>query len=153
MQSARGLLRTIPDDLPRTTFVSAVAVAAIFVGMAVGSYLDLAPPLTAPGIERPTSNTAPIGGNLTATTFRDIAEAQTAMVVTIWTELPRPQVTMNEFFRRGEESFGGEDFRRFFGQPGVRLGIGRASVTRTRTSRSARRWRRPAPGSSSTTTA
>lgn len=62
MQSARGLLRTIPDDLPRTTFVSAVAVAAIFVGMAVGSYLDLAPPLTAQGIERresgPTSTTA-----------------------------------------------------------------------------------------------
>ena len=49
MQSARGLLRTIPDDLPRTTFVSAVAVAAIFGGMAVGSYLDLAPPLTAQG--------------------------------------------------------------------------------------------------------
>ena len=84
MQSARGLLRTIPDDLPRTTFASAVAVAAIFVGMAVGSYLDLAPPLTAQGT---------------------------------WTEQPRPQVTRNEFFRRGEESFDGEDFRRFFGQP------------------------------------
>ena len=127
MQSARGLLRTIPDDLPRTTFVSAVALAAIFVGMAVGSHLDLAPSLTAPGIERPTSNTAPTGGNLTATTFRDIAEAQTAMVVTIWTEQPRPQVTRNESFRRGEESFGGEDFRRFFGQPGVRPGsVGRA---------------------------
>ena len=39
------------------------------------------------------------------------------MVVTVWTELPRPQVTRNEFFRRGEESFGGEDFHRFFGQP------------------------------------
>ena len=39
------------------------------------------------------------------------------MVVTIWTEQPRPQVTRNEFFRRGEESFGGEDFHRFFGQP------------------------------------
>ena len=120
------MLRTIPDDLPRTTFVSAVAVAAVFVGMAVGSYLDLAPPLTAQGIERPTSNTAPTGGNLTATTFRDIAEAQTAMVVTIWTEQPRPQVTRNESFRRGEESFGGEDFRRFFGH-GVRPGsVGRA---------------------------
>ncbi len=39
------------------------------------------------------------------------------MVVTIWTEQPRPQVARKEFFRRGEESFGGEDFRRFFGQP------------------------------------
>ena len=117
MQSARGLLRTIPDDLPRTTFVSAVAVAAVFVGMAVGAYLDLAPPLTAQGIERPTSNNAPIGGNLTATTFRDTAAAQTAMVVTIWTEQPRPQVARKEFFRRGEESFDSEDFRRFFGQP------------------------------------
>ena len=49
------------------------------------------------------------------------------MVVTIWTEQPRPQVTRNEFFRYGEESFGGEDFRRFLGQPGVRPGsVGRA---------------------------
>ena len=29
----------------------------------------------------------------------------------------RTLATRNEFFRRGEESFGGEDFRRFFGQP------------------------------------
>ena len=106
----------------RTTFVSAVAVAALLVGAAVGSHFDLSPSLKA--IERPASNTAPISGNLTATTFRDIAEAQTAMVVTIWTEQSRAQLTRNdsfggeEFFRRGEEFFGGEEFfRRFFGRP------------------------------------
>ena len=55
----------------------------MLVGMAVGSPFDPAPPLTAEALDRPASNTASIAGNLTATTFRDIAEAQTAMVVTI----------------------------------------------------------------------
>ena len=109
----------------RTTLVSAVALVALVVGMAIGSHFDLVPPLTARGVERPASNDAPIAGNVTATTFRDIAEAQTAMVVTIWTEQTRPQVDVSdffrggeEFFRRGEEFFGGEEFfRRFFGRP------------------------------------
>ena len=83
----------------RTTFVSAGAVAALLVGAAVGSHFDLSPSLEA--IERPASNTAPIGGNLTATTFRDIAEAQTAMVVTIWTEQSRAHLTMNDLRGRG----------------------------------------------------
>ena len=95
----------------RTTFVWAVAVAAMVAGMALGSHYDLTPPLAAQqDIDRPASNNPPSAVNLTATTFRDIAEAQTPVVVTIWTERYRPQVRMNEFF-------GGEEFRRFFGPP------------------------------------
>ena len=109
----------------RTAFVSVVALAALVVGMAIGSHVELVPSLTARGIERPASNDAPIAGNVTATTFRDIAEAQTAMVVTIWTEQTRQQADMSgffrggdEFFRRGDEFFGGDEFfRRFFGRP------------------------------------
>ena len=91
----------------RTTFVAAVAVAAVVAGMAIGSHFDLASTVTAKGIEGPAS----IGAPLTATTFRDIAEAQTATVVTVWTEQPRRQVNLNDYF-------GGEEFfRRFFGRP------------------------------------
>ena len=70
------------------------------------------------------------------------------MVVSIWTELPRPQVTRNEFFRRGEESFGGEDFHRFFGQPPGfdRDRSGERNEDQDEQERT-RRWRRPAPGS------
>ncbi len=108
-----------------TAGVSVVALAALVVGMLIGSHVDLVPSLTARGIERPASNDAPISGNVTATTFRDIAKAQTAMVVTIWTEQTGRQVDASgffrggdEFFRRGEEFFGGDEFfRRFFGRP------------------------------------
>ena len=101
----------------RTAFVSAVAVAAL-VGMAIGSQFGLAPTLTANSLERPASTTTLLDGNLTATTFRDIAKAQTDMVVTVWTEQSRARVDVNDFFRRGEEFFGGDEFfRRFFGGP------------------------------------
>ena len=96
----------------RTTFVSAllIAVAAMAFGMVIASRFNLSPPSAAQSLRTPASNSAPISGNLTATTFREIAEAQTAMVVTIWTRQLNPQSGGNEFG-------GNEFFRRFFGQP------------------------------------
>ena len=96
----------------RTTFVSTllVALAAMAFGMVIASRFNLAPQSAAQSIGTPSSNSAPISGNLTATTFREIADAQTAMVVTIWTQRPH-QDNMNELFG------GDEFFRRFFGQP------------------------------------
>ena len=96
----------------RTTVVSTVliALAAMAFGMVIASRFNLAPQSAAQSIRTPTSNSAPISGNLTATTFREIADAQTAMVVTIWTQRPE-QDNMNELFG------GDEFFRRFFGQP------------------------------------
>ena len=99
----------------RTTFVSTllIAVVAMAVGMVIASRFNLAPPSAAQSTRTPVSNSAPLSGNLTATTFREIAEAQTAMVVTIWTQQTRQQGNANEFFG------GDEFFRRFFGQPPV----------------------------------
>ena len=96
----------------RTTFVSTlvIALAAMAFGMVIASRFNLAPQSAAQPARTPTSNSSPISGNLTATTFREIADAQTAMVVTIWTQRPE-QDNMNELFG------GNELFRRFFGQP------------------------------------
>jgi serine protease Do len=109
------VLAPLEEMMPRsrTTFVSTllIAVTAMAVGMVIASRFNLAPPSAAQSIETPVSNSSPISGNLTATTFREIAEAQTAMVVTIWTRQPRQQQgNMNEFG-------GNEFFRRFFGEP------------------------------------
>ena len=96
----------------RTTFVSTllIALAAMAFGMVIASRFNMASQSAAQSVGTPTSNSAPISGNLTATTFREIADAQTAMVVTIWTQRPQ-QENMNELFG------GDEFFRRFFGQP------------------------------------
>ena len=60
--------------------------------------------------QAPAFNSAPITGTIDASTFRNIAQAQTAMVVNIRTESQQSN-ELNEFF-------GGDDFfRRFFGQP------------------------------------
>ncbi len=90
----------------RTTFVSTllIALTAMAFGMVIASRFNLAPQSSAQPVQAPVSNSAPISGNLTATTFREIADTQTAMVVTIWTRQPQPQ-ERDEFFRR------------FFGQP------------------------------------
>ena len=96
----------------RTTFVSTllIALAAMAFGMVIASRFNMAPQSAAQSVQTPSSNSAPISGNLTATTFREIADAQTAMVVTIWTQRPE-QDNVNELFG------GDEFFRRFFGQP------------------------------------
>ena len=93
----------------RTTLFSAVliAVVSLAIGMVITSRFNLSPASLAQSIQTPT-NTAPISGELTATTFRDIAQAQTAMVVNIRTETEQTSNPLNEF--------GGDDFfRRFFG--------------------------------------
>ena len=61
----------------------------------------------------PAMNSEPISGQLTATTFRDIAEAQSPMVVNIRTQSRRRGQDPNEFFGGG----GDDLFRRFFGDP------------------------------------
>lgn len=109
-------MRTVPLEemmsRSRTTFVSTllIALTAMAFGMVIASRFNLAPQSAAQSVQAPVSNSAPISGNLTATTFREIADTQTAMVVTIWTQQPQ-QRGMNEFFG------GDELFRRFFGQP------------------------------------
>ena len=98
----------------RSTFLSTalIVVASMAVGMVIASRFNMAPASSAQAVQTPAMNSAPITGDLTATTFRDIADAQTEMVVTLWTAQPRPDANLNDFF--GDEN---DFFRRFFGQP------------------------------------
>ncbi len=97
----------------RTTFASAllIAVTSMAIGMVVASRFNLTPASSAQRIQTPV-NSAPISGELTATTFRDIAETQTDMVVNIRIAARQSQTSLNDFFG-GDNEF----FRRFFGDP------------------------------------
>jgi len=90
-----------------------IAVASMAVGMVLASRLDLTPQSAAQSIAVPPMNSAPLTGALDASTFRNIAKAQTPMVVSIRTEM-NARNEMTDFFGGG----GPDDFfHRFFGQP------------------------------------
>ena len=95
----------------RTTLFSGVliVVASMAIGMVIASRFNLTPASSAQGVQIPAMNSAPISGDIGATTFRDIAQAQTAMVVNIRTESQQTTNQLNDFFG------GDEFFRRFFG--------------------------------------
>ena len=96
----------------RTTLFSGVLIAAasMVIGMVLASRFELTPASSAQAVQIPPANSAPITGDIGATTFRDIAAAQTAMVVNIRTESRRRNTDLNDLF-------GGDLFDRFFGQP------------------------------------
>jgi serine protease Do len=89
-----------------------IAIASIAVGMVIASRLDLAPASSAQNVVVPAMNSAPLGGPIDATTFRNIAKAQIPTVVNIQTEARTRTRELTEFFGDG----GGDDLlRRFFG--------------------------------------
>src|SRR5438132_1295206 len=90
-----------------------IAVASLAVGMVIASRLDLAPASSAQTIAVPPMNSAPITGPLDAQTFRNIAKAQSPMVVNIRTEMKAKGQDLTDFFGGGgaPEDF----FHRFFG--------------------------------------
>ena len=98
-----------------TFFYSAlIAVASLAVGMVIASRLGMSPTSTAQ--TTPPMNSAPITGPLTATTFRDVAQAVSSAVVNIRTESRQRAQDLSDFFGGG--GGGGNDlFERFFGQP------------------------------------
>ena len=120
-----------------------IAVASLAVGMVIASRLDLSPASSAQTAwRRPQANSAPIGRPVDASTFRNIAKAQTPMVVNIRTESRQRTQDLTEFFGGGDDLF-----RRFFSLP-ERAQDPRSSSAQTI------RWRRPpAPASSSARTA
>jgi serine protease Do len=103
----------------KTTFfyTMLIAVASLAVGMVIASRLDLAPDSSAQTVSVPqvSINKAPLTGGLAADTFRNIAKAQSPMVVNITAEVPQRAQEMTDLF-------GGQvpdDFlRRFFGERG-----------------------------------
>ena len=96
----------------RTTLFSAalIAVASMAIGMVIASRFNLSPAPFAQTFVTPAMNSSPVTGPIDATTFRQIAQEQTAMVVNIRTEARRNS-QLDDFF--GQDDF----FRRFFGQP------------------------------------
>src|ERR671912_1745616 len=91
-----------------------IVVASIMVGMVLASRLD--PSATsAQTAATPPMNSAPITGQVNATTFRDIAKAVSPAVVNIRTESLQRQQDLSDFFGGGGGG-GGDDFLdRFFG--------------------------------------
>ena len=96
----------------KTTLFYAVliAIASAAVGMVIASQWGLPQASSAQTVSVPSVNSAPPAGPIDATTFRNIAKAQTPMVVYIQT---------TAVARRELTEGGGEEFlRRFFGTPG-----------------------------------
>jgi serine protease Do len=101
----------------RTTlfYVLLTAVASFAVALVIASRLDLTPSSSAQSISVPSTNSTPISGPVDAVTFRNIAKAQSPMVVSIRTEMKAKAQDLSDFFGGG----GGDDlFRRFFGPGG-----------------------------------
>ena len=100
----------------RNTLFSGVliAVTSVAISLVIAARLDLVSSPAAQTVNtsaRPAMNSAPITGQLGANTFRDIAEAQSPMVVNIRTESRAQSQELSQFFG------GDELFRRFFGDP------------------------------------
>src|SRR5262245_53600792 len=102
----------------KTTLFYAVllAFASLAVGMVTASRLDLPPASPAQTITVPPKNSAPITGPIDAQTFRNIAKANTPMVVNIRTEMKAKAQDLSDFFGGGGGGGGSSDdfFRRFF---------------------------------------
>ena len=93
-------------------YVVLIAMASLVVGMVIASRLDLSPASSAQTLAIPATNSTPLSGPVDATTFRNIAKAQSPMVVSIRTESRQRTQDLSEFF-------GGDDLlERFFG-PGM----------------------------------
>ncbi len=92
-----------------------IGVASLAVGMVLASRLDLSPvSMAQPTATAPAANSAPIGGPLDASTFRNIAKAVSPSVVNIRTESRQRGQELTEFFGGG----GDELLERFFGGQG-----------------------------------
>ena len=92
-----------------------IGVASLAVGMVLASRLDLSPvSMAQPTVTAPATNSAPIGGPLDASTFRNIAKAVSPSVVNIRTESRQRTQELTEFFGGG----GDELLERFFGGQG-----------------------------------
>ena len=91
-------------------YIVLVAIASVAVGMVIASRFDLTPSSSAQPVNVPASNSAPLTGPIDASTFKNIAKAQTPTVVNIQTEARARTRELTEFFG-GQDDF----LRRFFG--------------------------------------
>jgi serine protease Do len=94
-------------------YVLLIAMASAAIGMIIASRLDLSPASAAQTMAPPPMNSAPLSGPIDSQTFRQIAAAQSPMVVNIRTESRRKTQELTDFFGGG----GDDLLRRFFGAP------------------------------------
>ena len=78
-----------------------IAVSSLAVGMVIASRLDLSPASSAQTLAAPPMNSAPVTGALDAQTFRNVAKAQSPMVVNIRTETTQRAQDLSDFFGGG----------------------------------------------------
>jgi serine protease Do len=95
-------------------YVVLIALVSVVVGMVIASRLDLSTMSSAQALAIPATNSTPLGGPVDATTFRNIAKAQSPVVVSIRTESRQRTQDLTEFFGGREDLF-----ERFFGTPGA----------------------------------
>jgi serine protease Do len=99
-------------------YVLLTAVASFAVALVIASRLELTPASSAQTLALPTMNSAPMGGAIDAVTFRNIAKAQSPMVVNIRTEMRMKAQDLSDFLGGGGGGGADEFFRRFFGPGG-----------------------------------
>ena len=92
-------------------YVALIAMASLVVGMVIASRLDLSPMSSAQTLAIPATNSAPLSGAVDASTFRNIAKAQSPMVVSIRTEMRQRTQDLSDFFGGGSDDL----LDRFFG--------------------------------------
>jgi serine protease Do len=95
-----------------------IAVSSLIVGMVIASRLDLSPTSSAQTLAVPPANSAPVTGPMDAQTFRNVAKAQSPMVVNIRTETRQRSQELTDFFGGGGGQAPDDLLRRFFGGPG-----------------------------------
>ena len=99
-------------------YVVLIAIASAAVGMVIASQWGLSPSSSAQTVAVPAANSAPLSGPIDATTFRNIAKNQAAVVVNIRTQERARGRELTDFQ-------GGDDLlRQFFGQGGQGRGRG-----------------------------
>ena len=79
-----------------------VVVASVMVGMVLASRLDLSSESSAQSLAVPAVNSSPITGPVTATTFREVANAVSPAVVNIRADSMQPTQDLSELFGGGE---------------------------------------------------
>jgi serine protease Do len=99
-----------------------IAVSSLIVGMILASRLEFSSVSSAQSLTLPPANSAPVTGAIDAQTFRNVAKAQSPMVVNIRTETKQRAQELSDFFGGGGQGPGGQGpddlLRRFFGGGG-----------------------------------
>jgi serine protease Do len=91
-----------------------ILVSGLAVGMVIASRLELTPESAAQNFATPPMNSAPVTGSIDAQTFRNVAKAQSPIVVNTRTESKQRTQDLSDFFGGSQDDL----FRRFFDQGG-----------------------------------